>query len=465
MYGVIIEKGPQNWQILQQKDGRAKVVLSGRVEVEKEVIAFDDASVIVRVTDENTNARITEADFIKPQKNRWKTEVEIPTGGPYRLETYLRYNGVCEKRGDRIFHIGVGDVYLIAGQSNAVGVGKDCVNDPASMDVHMFRLNGHWDIATHPLHDSTDTCFPLSQELAQTGHSPWINFGKILAKHLGYPIGLIPGTKGGIPLSCWDRAEDGRFFENACEIVKASGSEIKGILWYQGCNDASSEELGRTYLERFKRVCTDFGNIYGENIPILTVQLNKVVCIKEADTTLEGYKLSIVREAQRRAMHEIPNVFMVPSIDLMVCDGIHNAAMSNLVIGERVANVALRYIYGKQMICDAPDIKVIVREGSKSVRLYFDHVYERLFADFNCVDTLMFSLTDIAGRIEPCNYSCPGDNSIILYFEREIGESAVVNCDGYNDTGLIPYDLYSYLPIIPFSNIPVVSQSNRDDKK
>ena len=25
MYGVIIEKGPQNWQILQQKDGYAKV--------------------------------------------------------------------------------------------------------------------------------------------------------------------------------------------------------------------------------------------------------------------------------------------------------------------------------------------------------------------------------------------------------------------------------------------------------
>ncbi len=455
MYGVIIEKGPQDWQILQQKEGYAECRLSGQVCVEDEVSAFADKKVGVRVVDETTNARITEPLFVSIEQGKWQVKLRIPAGGPYRLETYLRYNGICEKRGDRRFHIGVGDVYLIAGQSNAVGVGKDCVNDPPSADVHMYRLNGNWDIATHPLHDATDTKFPLSQELTQTGHSPWINFGKILAKHLGYPIGLIPGTKGGIPLSCWDRKDDGAFFDNAHEIVKAAGTDVKGILWYQGCNDMHSEELRNTYLERFKRVCKDFEQTYGKEIPILTVQLNKCVCVKNSDTAVEGYNMSVIREAQRRAMHEISNVYLVPSIDLMVCDGIHNSAMSNMVIGERVANVALKYIYNKQVLCDAPDILKAVKETKTSVRLYFQDVYEQLFADLNCTDKMMFSLTDEKGRMEPCDYSCPGDNSFVLEFEREIGNEATVSCDRYNDTGLMPYDLYSYLPIIPFSDISI----------
>lgn len=427
------------------------------MEVEKEVLAYEDVAVIVRVTDENTNARITEANYIKPRKNRWETEVIIPAGGPYRVETYLRYNGVSEKRGDRVFHIGVGDVYLIAGQSNAVGVGKDSVNDPISTDVHMFRLNGYWDIASHPLHDSTDTVYPSAQELAQTGHSPWINFGKILARHLGYPIGLIPGTKGGIPLSYWDREEDGKFFEHALEMVKASGSSIKGLLWYQGCHDTHGKGMRDTYYERFQRVCRDFRVTYGKNLPILTVQLNKVVCTKNRDIHQDGYNYSVIREAQRKAMHEIPNVYMSPSIDLMVCDGIHNSAMSNMVIGERVANMALKYVYGKQIICDAPDIRSAVREEGCSVRLYFDHVYGEIFADLNCVDKLMFSVTDDLGRIVPCDYQCNGDNSILLKFAREIQGQAIVNCDCYNDSSLMPYDLFSYLPVIPFSGIQITN--------
>lgn len=453
MYGVIIEKGPQNWQVLQQKDGYAYLELSGRIEAEDEICDAADTLVAIRVTDENTAARVIAPVYATLVNRKWQARIQIPVGGPYRIESYLRYRVNCELRGDRIFHIGVGDVYLIAGQSNAVGVGKDCVNDPISTDVHMFRLNGIWDIASHPLHDSTNTLFPLSRERAQTGHSPWLNFGKILSRHLGYPIGLIPGTKGGIPLSCWDRQEDGSFFDNAVKIVEASGSSIRGILWYHGCNDVYDETLRDTYFTRFQRICEDFRRTFGERIPILTVQLNKTVCTKNSDLWQAGYGFSVIREAQRRAMHEIPDLYMVPSIDLMVCDGIHNSAMSNMVIGERVANTALKYLYGRQVICDAPDIQKAVREEERSVRLYFNHVYDMIFADLNRTDKLMFSLTDVEGRITPCDYSCPGDNSLILVFERPILSGAVINCDVYNDTGLMPYDLYSFLPVIPFNGV------------
>lgn len=457
MYGAVIEKGPQNWQILQQENGFATVTLAGSVVVEDEIAATEDPVVVIRVTDENTNARVAGPFIAKPRNWKWEAEIQIPAGGPYKIETYLRYHVYCELRGDRIFHIGVGDVYLIAGQSNAVGVGKDSVNDPVSPDVHMFRLCGHWDMASHPLHDSTDTLFPLSRERCQTGHSPWLNFGKLLARHLGYPIGLIPGTKGGIPLTDWDRSEGGPFFDNALKILAASGTgKIKGILWYQGCNDACEEHLRDTYYERFVRVCADFRSTFGADLPILTVQLNKVVSTKNSGTENGGYGFSLVREAQRRAMHELAHVYMVPSVDLMVCDGIHNGAPANMVIGERLANVALHYLYGKPILCDAPDIDRAVQEGPKTVTLYFNHVYDMIWGDLNQTEKLMFSLTDEAGRITPCDYNCPGGNCFRLEFDREIAGDAVLSCDGYNDTGLMPYDIFTYLPIIPFHGVKVI---------
>ena len=239
MYGVIIEQGPQNWQILQQKNGFAQAQLSGSVLVESWDLACEDAVVILRVLDENTNARVTAPVLVKPIDGKWSATLEIPAGGPYRIESYFRYNQFGEKRGDRRFHIGVGDVYVIAGQSNAAGNGKDAVDDPISMDVHMFRMSGTWDIASHPIHDGTDAQFPLSQDRTQAGHSPWLTFGKTLAKNLGYPIGLIPTAVGGVPLSMWDRAVDGCLFDNMLEIVRQAGGEVKGILWYQGCSDTS----------------------------------------------------------------------------------------------------------------------------------------------------------------------------------------------------------------------------------
>lgn len=455
MYGVIIETGPKNWQILQQENGFANIELSGRVEVEEEVINFPDAVVIIRAVDENTNSRITEPVFCKLTGNKWKGTLKLQAGGLYRIESYLRYDKLCEKRGDRIFHLGVGDIYVIAGQSNAVGEGKDVVNDPIDPQVHMFRLDGSWDIATHPLHDSTGTKFPVSLEKSHTDHSPWLNFAKILNKHLSYPIGLIPATKGGIPLSFWDRAEDGAFFDNMLEIVKQSGSKVKGILWYQGCNDTHNDELRNTYFERFKRVCQDFENSFYKEIPIITVQLNKVTFTSGQDIVMLGKNYAELREIQREAMHKIKNVFMVPSIDLSVCDGIHNAAMSNMVIGERVANIALKYVYGKNIICDAPEIEKALVEDKTNLRMYFKNVQDAIFSDINRIESLMFSVTDETGRIEPVAYECEGNNTVLLKFDREIIDNATVSCDKYTESGLMPYDLYSYLPIIPFNNFKI----------
>ena len=457
MNGIIITKGPQNWRILQQKDGYADVKLEGVISLENTVFEYPDWHIIIRVVDEISNARILSPIKIKPDSEAWSASFRIPTGGPYRIETLFRFNHNWEKRGDRILHLGVGEVFVIAGQSNAMGVGKDNIIEEPSLDVHMFRYSGNWDIATHPLNDATASKFPLTVEGGQVGNSPWLAFAKKLNKALGYPIGLIPAAVGGIPLANWNREENGKHFNNMLEIVKASGSEIRGVLWYQGCNDADSG-LGNTYFERFKKVVEDFEKEFYKGIPIFTVQLNKIICTKEMDEIKRAENYSEVRAAQLRAKNEIENVYIVPSIDCMVCDGIHNTSGACVVIGERVANTALKYIYGKEVICDSPEIIGAYKENSNRVRLEFNNVYDCIFSDLNRTETLMFRVTDKNGKMSPADYECNGGNTMTLIFDRDIEGEAYIDCSGYNEASLMPYDLYSYLPVIPFGKIVIVER-------
>lgn len=457
-YGVILDKRPQDWEIIQQEEGFGKLKLAGHVNLyDNDWEMCNDHRVFVRILDEETETRLfapVQVPVTKDNTN-WEVEIDVPAGGLYRVETYLRHNRNWEKRGDRILHLGVGDIYVIAGQSNAVGVGRDAILDTVSTDVHVFRHSGKWAIAAHPLNDATDSIFPEIRDESCIGNSPWIAFGKILSKKLGYPIGLIPAAKGGVPLDFWDRGRDGRIFKNMVEMIKVADTKVKGILWYQGCNDAVDPKRREIYLERFKEVVKDFESVFYKGIPVLTVQLNKMTCSKDQDLVKVGREYAELREAQRQAALQIDNVYMVPSIDLPVCDGIHNCGMSTLVIGQRVANLALKYVYGKDAVCDAPNIARVERDGDDALNLYFDNVYEMIFSDLNGVETLMFTVKDKDGVINPVDYDSCMDNKVWVKFERKIGKNATISCDHYNATELVLYDMFSYLPIIPFCDVKI----------
>jgi len=64
---------------------------------------------------------------------------------------YQGWDGLSSTRGDMIHNIGVGDVFVVAGQSNAAGRAKNPVEDAPELGVHLLRDSGVWDLATHPL--------------------------------------------------------------------------------------------------------------------------------------------------------------------------------------------------------------------------------------------------------------------------------------------------------------------------
>lgn len=449
MIGVNILQGPQNWQIVQQTNGYARIELSGNIRLD-ETMRRDDLRIAVHVYDENTRNDVLPPVYVRPDgDDRWTARLDVPAGGMYSIATYLRWGERDTYRGDSIFHVGVGDVYVIAGQSNSFGTSKDNIEDKISEKVHVFRLNGRWDIASHPLHDTTGAV--LEEFYNESAfHSPWLAFARQISESTGYPIGLIPTARGGTPLSWWDAAEDGRLLDAMLYMIRLSGGGVRGILWYQGCNDAS-EELSKTYLERSESVFADFKKKLNGEISILTVQLNKQTYIPWENAR----HYATVREAQRQIAKRMKNVYVVPALDLPVCDSIHNNAASNLVIARRTANIALKYIYRQSVVCDFPDISEAKRIADNTVRVYFDNVIDALTTDYVHAETSVFQIEDEEGTADLAEMKYNGDSTLDLVFERKIGKNARIGCTKFSDTGALPYDVATRLPVLAFCDVEI----------
>ena len=330
-------KDLMDFQIIQREaDGYATVPFGGTLETD----IPEETPIIARAVREDDNMVIVYWTQCRREGREWSIDFRLPEGGLYRLEA-------CVQNGDPawcgrikcVYHIGVGDIFVTTGQSNMTGYGRDNAYDPPVLGVHAFQNTGHWGIATHPLSDAIEGIFAYPENAS--GTSPVLSFARRLKERLGVPIGIVPTAVGGTPLSSWNPEQDGGCYRAMCERLDRIGA-FKGFLWYQGCSDAIQKEAG-DYLERFARMIALWREKYGDH-PVLTVQLNRWTGGNNPDNDPWW---GMIRDAQRRAGLELHDVYVVPSLDLPCTDGIHNSSGANVLIGERLANVALAGLYGK----------------------------------------------------------------------------------------------------------------------
>lgn len=458
-YGALIESGASDWQLFQQDHtGHADVALAGRWAHEQ------PGTVECRVVCQDTGTAVSAAldwhrvDVTLPD-GTWKTVLRrVPAGGLYRLETRFRAqsNGVGEwsPRGDMRHCLGVGDLWVIAGQSNSAGYGRGPYNDPAEPGIHMLRHNESWALATHPLSDATDTRHPVNRENSNPGHSPYLQFARILKRTLGHPVGLVPTALGGSPLSRWNPTEpgDSQLFDNMLRGVNLAGGKVRGICWYQGESDTGSTDLAQSYADRFVAAVGAWREALGDpRLPVLTVQLNRMTAPPEE----KGERCwSLVRECQRQVPQRLPGTAVVPAIDLAVCDGIHISSDGNLLIGERLARAALAMVHGRPVAWQAPDVQSAKRTGDGStIELVFAPVTSRV-GSTDCT-VIPFRVEDNAGWVGVRRVVYPGDHTVKLELDRPVGENGKVHAGyGFNPVTM-PMDYERLMPILAFANVAI----------
>ena len=188
----------KNYQILQRNEKNfAKAVFTGKVPAN----ITPEQKVYGRVVGEDDNLVVVQWTEAQISGDDWTVELDVPAGGLYRFEAVAAksnmpvWYSIEAERINIVKHFGVGDVYIMAGQSNMSGYGRDYAIDRPTLGVHLYANSGIWDIATHPLNDGINTIYPENYEGAN-GTCPGLSFarvltfGKLCEHHMNNLMGL-----------------------------------------------------------------------------------------------------------------------------------------------------------------------------------------------------------------------------------------------------------------------------------
>ena len=187
----------REWTVLQHKDGVAELKLEG-------IAALSDERnyPVIRVVDV-CDERTVAYERLAFSEGRWAHTLRLAVG-MYRIETGVAlqmadFTPYYLGHGDMLRSLFVGEVFVVAGQSNAAGYGKGEVVDMPCYGVSM--LSGEWRLAAHPV-SQMDPDAANADEL-NCGHSAWLSLGKTILERTGAPVGLVPAALNGSGIRDW----------------------------------------------------------------------------------------------------------------------------------------------------------------------------------------------------------------------------------------------------------------------
>ncbi|HUT75362.1 MAG TPA: sialate O-acetylesterase [Armatimonadota bacterium] len=210
---------PNRYEVLQRDAGRASVPvqMTGLAELSGRVPVF----VL------NACGRVVARREFEVRGGALSGAVEVPEGGWYTLAMS------AGRRRRRLMPFGVGDVFVVAGQSNAAGHGDGFIADRSGM-VSVCTDAAEWALADSPER------LPAGMGVG----SPWPVLGELLARCEGVPIGFINVAVGGTSTEQW--LPTGDLYPPLKRAL--SGRRVRAVLWHQGESDAiGSFSTERTY--------------------------------------------------------------------------------------------------------------------------------------------------------------------------------------------------------------------------
>lgn len=316
---VTIHTPIDDYHVLQHIDGECRITLEGSYRVRSR-----DDYVVVCIYSERTN-RLINRHTPTMEQGHWNVEVCLTKGDVYRIETglVLAETGFDERylgRGAMKRHVGVGEVFVVAGQSNASGYGQGEVDDGPIYGVCMLDRRDRWGIASHPMGEVSSRHENAS--LIKPSHSPWLALGKRIYRQANTPAGFIPLALNGSFLAEWEMGKPlYKALMNALE-------HAENLVFYQGCSD-TVEGFG-TYKERLGTFVRHIKTVK-PNVRMVLVQLSGT---KQKDASDRAW--NTVREAQHHVANET-NTPLIVTYDLTdYADDIHLGVNDNLTLARRV---------------------------------------------------------------------------------------------------------------------------------
>ncbi len=346
-----IESGAVDYQVFQRGANNA-----ADIRVEGAAQGADGRTVEARVLRQGMElAGFEWKPAGKAAAGRWSAELKaVPAGGPYRLE----FRAAGSSHVAAVANVLVGDLWVLAGQSNMEGVGNlEDLPLPSAL-VNSLDMTDTWTVAEDPLHRLVDAADRVhwrknakgeiakleGEELRRwiaarrKGAGAGLPFALEMVRRTGVPVGLIPCAHGGTSMDQWspdlrDRGGDS-LYGAMLRRIRLAGGRIRGVLWYQGESDAN-EKAAPLFEEKFRRFIQALRQDTGQrDLPFYYVQIGRHVANAPAAPW------DMVQDAQLRVESQLPNVWMTTCVDCELDDPIHVGTDDMRLLGMRLANLA-----------------------------------------------------------------------------------------------------------------------------
>lgn len=249
---------------------------------------------------------------------------------------------------------------------------------------------------------------------------------------------------------------------------------VRGVLWYQGESD-DVPELQKLYQKMLTGLIQDWRKLWGElELPFLLVQLPGW----RSWLGTPNFDYTTIRRCQELTVKDVNDTYLCSISDAGEEFDIH--PKNKLIVGHRLALLARKYIYGEEILSDAPVIDSVVR-NDRNIVLDFKNASDSLcltkssssmiealeLAWFSSEDVIVSERVSVLDSVDQDNFSVlniEDENGIVPFTARVKDSQLVIELETdpkgrvriafaqdawylvnlYNHVGIpaIPFDIY-----------------------
>lgn len=295
---------PRDYEVVQRV-----TVEKGSIGI-KGQIASEDAQGGVSV---EARMRGEKAQDWRPLEARWEgtrfsAQLEALAGGWFQLDVRAMREGklVAERS---VEHVGVGEVFIVAGQSNSANYGEE---KQSTQSGRVAAFNGHgWQLANDPQPGAAGSKGSFMPPL-----------GDMLAERFHVPIGFVACGVGGTSVREWlprgatfpnpptvesrvERLPDGsweskgQLYDRLLASLRAVGPHgFRAVLWHQGESDANQQDPTRTlpgklYREYLEKIIRQSRREIGREAPWFVAQASYHTPMDEGSPDIRDAQASL----------------------------------------------------------------------------------------------------------------------------------------------------------------------------
>lgn len=314
---------------------------------------------------------------------RWGNEPWLPFSsrrdGEFALRLSVRHAGQATLQVRSVAHhsvvvnrqyVGVGDIYVIAGQSNASGRGS-APNSYSNRLVRaaLFGNDDRWKNLTDPVDSPVGQVDGVSADSYAAG-SVWPLLATELMSAEGVPVAFVPCARGTTAIGQWVEkaaAPHSRttLYGSMLRRVRAVGGRVRAVLFWQGERDARLYTSEETYAEGLRSLSAALTHDCGA--PLVAAQIGDY-----SVPTYSAKGVDAIRLAQQdawRAGWALPGPALY---DIDLHGNVHFVGRDDERVAARRWAAAILAAVLHRAVPSAPRLESALYDGGLSVTLRFD---------------------------------------------------------------------------------------------